>query len=59
MSTRVNVNVPMALFKQANMLVQKGYNFVFKIKMDVEDTYSRLIYAVFMPDKEHVTILDL
>ncbi len=25
MSTRVNINVPMALFKQANMLVQKGY----------------------------------
>lgn len=25
MSTRVNVNVPMALFKQTNMLVQRGY----------------------------------
>jgi hypothetical protein len=35
----------------------EGYRFVFKVKLTIENKYSRLIYAVFMPDKEHITIL--
>jgi mRNA-degrading endonuclease RelE of RelBE toxin-antitoxin system len=34
-----------------------GYKFVFKVKLSIENKYSRLMYAVFMPDKKHITIL--
>jgi len=39
--------------------VHEGYRFVFKVKLTVGDNYSRLIYAVFMPDKEHITLLGI
>jgi len=35
----------------------EGYRFVFKVKISVEQRYSRLMYAVFMPDAGHITIL--
>lgn len=37
----------------------EGYRFVFKVKLSIEDNYSRLMYAVFMPDSKHITILGL
>ncbi|MBS3155670.1 hypothetical protein J4413_00345 [Candidatus Woesearchaeota archaeon] len=35
----------------------EGYRFVFKVKLSVGQRYSRLMYAVFMPDTKHITIL--
>jgi len=37
----------------------EGYRFVFKVKLTIKDKYSRLMYAVFMPDSEHITILGI
>ena len=37
----------------------EGYKFVFKVKLSVEQRYSRLMYAVFMPDAQHITILGI
>ncbi len=37
----------------------EGYKFVFKVKLSIENKYSRLMYAVFMPDSEHITILGI
>ena len=37
----------------------EGYKFVFKVKLSIENKYSRLMYAVFMPDSQHITILGL
>jgi len=37
----------------------KGYRFVFKVKLSIEARYSRLMYAVFMPDSKHITILGI
>lgn len=36
-----------------------GYKFVFKVKLSVDKKYSRLMYAVFMPDSKHITILGI
>jgi len=38
---------------------QIGYKFVFKVKISIESRYSILIYAVFMPDSEDITILGI
>ena len=35
----------------------EGYKFVFKVKINIKDNYSRLMYAVFMPDSKHITVL--
>jgi mRNA-degrading endonuclease RelE of RelBE toxin-antitoxin system len=35
----------------------ESYKFMFKVKLSVEGKYSRLMYAAFMPDSEHITIL--
>ncbi len=35
----------------------EGYKFVFKVKLCLDNNYSRLMYAVFMPDAKHITIL--
>lgn len=35
----------------------RGYTRVFKIKMTVDNVYSRLMYAVFMPDEGSITVL--
>jgi hypothetical protein len=35
----------------------KGYRNVFKIKLDIHGKYSRLMYAVFLPDEKSVSIL--
>ncbi len=37
----------------------EGYKFVFKVKLTINNKFSRLMYAVFMPDSEHITILGL
>ena len=37
----------------------EGYTFVFKVKLSIDNKFSRLMYAVFMPDSEHITILGL
>jgi len=37
----------------------QGYKFVFKVKLSVENNYSRLMYAVFMPDSKYITILGI
>ena len=37
----------------------QGYKRVFKIKITVGDKYSRLMYAVFMPNKESITVLGI
>ncbi len=59
--TREQIQKKLELLKQNPFRFpkQEGYHFVFKVKMEIEDTYSRLIYAVFMPDKEHITILGI
>jgi hypothetical protein len=36
-----------------------GYKFIFKINITIENNYSRLIYVVFYPDKEYITILGI
>lgn len=59
--TRTKIQKKLELVKQDpfHFPRQEGYHFVFKVKMEVEDTFSRLMYAVFMPDKEHITILGI
>ena len=37
----------------------EGYKFVFKIKLTIKSEYSRLVYVVFMPDAQHITILGI
>lgn len=37
----------------------EGYRFVFKVKLSVDGKYSRLMYAVFMPDSRHITVLGI
>jgi len=34
-----------------------GYKFVFKVKISISQKYSRLMYAVFMPDSSSITVL--
>ena len=48
-----------SLIKQTQFRYPKheGYKLVFKVKLTIEDNYSRLMYAVFMPDAQHITIL--
>ncbi len=60
-STQKSIQKKLNLVKQNPFRFEKleGYRFVFKIKISVEDNYSRLIYAVFMPDQEHITILGI
>ncbi|MBU1201230.1 MAG: hypothetical protein KKA51_01905 [Nanoarchaeota archaeon] len=36
-----------------------NYRFIFKVKLSIQGKYSRLMYAVFMPDSEHITILGI
>ncbi|NQV08854.1 hypothetical protein HQ529_03320 [Candidatus Woesearchaeota archaeon] len=35
----------------------ENHRFVFKVKLIINNNYSRLMYAVFMPDSKHITIL--
>ena len=53
------INDKLSLIKQNPFRFPKheGYRFVFKIKISIEGEYSRLMYAVFMPDSKHITIL--
>ncbi|MFC1690886.1 type II toxin-antitoxin system RelE/ParE family toxin [Nanoarchaeota archaeon] len=37
----------------------EGYKLIFKVKLSIESKYSRLMYAVFMPDSKHITILGI
>ena len=59
--TKESIKKKLELVKQNpfRFPAHKGYRFVFKVKLTVEDNYSRLMYAVFMPDKEHITILGI
>lgn len=59
--TKAFIQKKLELVKQNPFRFPKheGYKFVFKVKLSVEDTYSRLMYAVFMPDQEHITILGI
>ena len=58
-STQKSIQKKLSLVKQNPFRFEKleGYRFVFKIKLSIEDNYSRLIYAVFMPDQQNITIL--
>lgn len=59
--TRIFMQKKLDLVKQNPFRFPKheGYRFVFKIKLSVERKYSRLMYAVFMPDQQHITILGI
>jgi mRNA-degrading endonuclease RelE of RelBE toxin-antitoxin system len=37
----------------------KGYHRVFKVKLNIESSYSRLMYAVYYPDNESIMILGI
>lgn len=37
----------------------EGYRFVFKIKLNLNNNYSRLIYAVYFPKKEDIRIFGI
>ena len=37
----------------------KGYKRVFKVKITIENKYSRLMYSVFDPDSNHIRILGI
>jgi len=37
----------------------KGYRRVFKVKLSIQNTYSRLMYAVYAPNKNSITILGI
>jgi len=37
----------------------KGYAGVFKVKLDVENRYSRLMYTIYYPNPKSVTILGI
>lgn len=49
------------LIKQNPFRYEKheGYKFVFKVKISIKSEYSRLMYAVFMPDAKHIAILGI
>jgi mRNA-degrading endonuclease RelE of RelBE toxin-antitoxin system len=51
----------LSLIKQSPFRFPKheGYRFVFKVKLSIGNKYSRLMYAVFMPDTKHITILGI
>ena len=36
-----------------------GYKFIFKINITIDNNYSRLMYAIYYPDKKHITILGI
>ncbi len=59
--TRKLIEDKLALIKQNPFRFPKheGYRFVFKVKLSVEGIYSRLMYAVFLPDAKHITILGI
>ncbi len=46
------------LIKQNPFRFEKleGYRFLFKIKVNVTNNYSRILYAVFKPNKNDITI---
>src|SRR3989344_7650968 len=60
-ATREFIQSKLDLIKQNPFRFPKheGYRFVFKVKISVEQKYSRLMYAVFMPDQQHITILGI
>jgi mRNA-degrading endonuclease RelE of RelBE toxin-antitoxin system len=37
----------------------KGYKNTFEIKVDIENSYSRLIYCVYLPKKNQITIFGI
>jgi len=59
--TRTLIEEKLRLIKQNPFRYEKheGYKFVFKVKLSIEQRYSRLMYAVFMPDNQHITILGI
>ena len=59
--TKTFIQSKLDLIKQNPFRFPKheGYKFVFKVKLSVEQRYSRLMYAVFMPDQQHITILGI
>ena len=59
--TRRRIEDKLRLIKENPFRYEKhyGYRYVFKVKISIEDTYSRLMYSVFNPDKEHITILGI
>lgn len=59
--TRVFIQDKLKLVKQNPFRFPKhtGYRFVFKVKLSIDKKYSRLMYAVFMPDSKHITIIGI
>ena len=55
------INDKLALIEENPFRFDKheGFKFVFKVKITVDDKFSRLMYAVFFPDAEHITILGI
>lgn len=53
------INDKLSLIKEKPFRFERheGFKFVFKVKITVDDKFSRLMYAVFYPDAEHITIL--
>jgi len=37
----------------------KGYKNVFKVKLSIKDKYSRLMFAVYLPDDTSISILGI
>lgn len=60
-SSKNLINNKLSLIKQNPFRFPKheGYNFVFKVKLNIGNNYSRLMYVVFMPDSKSVTILGI
>jgi len=57
--TKELVKDKLRLIKQNPFRYEKheGYKFVFKVRLSVKSEYSRLMYAVFMPDAKHIAVL--
>ena len=57
--SRILIQDKLSLVKQNPFRFPRhvGYRFVFKVKLSIDNRYSRLMYAVFMPDAKHITIL--
>lgn len=37
----------------------RNFRFVIKVKLEVKNNYSRLMYAAYFPDKSHITVLGI